>query len=283
MLQTGTIVAGYRIDGLLGQGGMATVYRATQLSLDRVVALKLLAAELSDDPSFRARFKREGQLQAGLDHQNIVPVYEAGESEHGLFLAMRLIPGATLKQLILGRELDTRRALRLLMQVGLALDAAHDRGLIHRDVKPQNILIDRDDHVYLADFGLTKPQDDTARLTGTGQFLGTIDYVAPEQIQGLQATGASDCYALAAVLYECLTGQIPFEAPNEAAALHAHVVKPPPRVTDVRPDLPVALDDVIAAGMAKDPADRPPTARAVLTEMLRALGRPVPARLVAAG
>ncbi|HEV2981436.1 MAG TPA: serine/threonine-protein kinase [Solirubrobacteraceae bacterium] len=271
MLQTGTIVAGYRVDGLLGQGGMAIVYRATQLSLDRVVALKLLAAELSDDPSFRARFKREGQLQAGLDHQHIVPVYEAGDSEHGLFLAMRLIPGATLKQLILGGDLNPRRTLRLLMQVALALDTAHAKGLIHRDVKPQNILIDRDDHVYLADFGLTKSQDDTAGLTGTGQFLGTIDYVSPEQIQGLPATAASDCYALTAVLYECLTGEVPFVAPNEAAALHAHVVKPPPRVTDVRPELPAALDDVIAAGMAKDPTARPsPT-----SELIRSAARAV--------
>jgi Protein kinase domain len=271
LLQPGTIVAGYRIDGLLGEGGMAVVYRATQLSLERVVALKLLAAELSDDPSFRARFKREGQLQAGLDHQHIVAVYEAGESEHGLFLAMRLIPGATLKQLILGRELDPRRTLRLLTQVAQALDAAHEKSLIHRDVKPQNILIDRGDHVYLADFGLTKAMDDTAGLTGTGQFLGTIDYVAPEQIQGLQATGASDCYALTAVLYECLTGQVPYLEPNEAAVLHAHVVKPPPRVTDLRPELPAALDEVIAAGMAKDPTARPSPASELVRSAARAL------------
>ena len=271
MLQTGTIVAGYRIDGLLGEGGMAIVYRATQLSLDRVVALKLLASELSDDPSFRARFRREGQLQAGLDHQNIVPVYEAGESEHGLFLAMRLVPGATLKQLILGGELEPRRALRLLMQVARALDAAHEKALIHRDVKPQNILIDPGDHVYLADFGLTKPLDDTARLTGTGQFLGTIDYVAPEQIQGLQASRASDCYALTAVLYECLTGEVPYTEPNEAAVLHAHVAKPPPRVTEGHPELPAALDEVIAAGMAKDPDARPPSATELIRSAARAL------------
>jgi hypothetical protein len=286
LLQTGTIVAGYRIDGLLGEGGMAIVYRATQLSLDRVVALKLLASEVSDDPHFRARFRREGQLQAGLDHQNIVPVYEAGESEHGLFLAMRLIPGATLKQLILSRELDLRRTLRLLMQVARALDAAHEKALIHRDVKPQNILIDRGDHAYLADFGLTKPQDDTASLTGTGQFLGTIDYVAPEQIQGLQATVATDCYSLTAVLYECLTGQVPFVAPNEAAALHAHVVKPPPRVTDVRPELPAALDDVVASGMAKDPDARPSSASELITSAAHAIapgsleGAPAPATVL---
>jgi tRNA A-37 threonylcarbamoyl transferase component Bud32 len=265
LLQTGTIVAGYSIDGLLGQGGMATVYSATQLSLNRVVALKLMAPELGDDASFRARFKREGQLQAALDHQHIVPVYEAGEAEQGLFLAMRLIAGPTLKELILARQLDARRSVRLLTQAAQALDAAHRAGLIHRDVKPQNILVDRDEHVYLADFGLTKPLDDTARLTGTGQFLGTIDYIAPEQIQSEAATAASDCYSLTAVLYECLVGQVPFPESNEAAVLHAHVVRPPPRPSEVRPELPGALDDVIARGMAKDPAARPTSA----TELLR--------------
>jgi serine/threonine protein kinase len=217
LLQAGTTVAGYRVDGLLGEGGMALVYRATQLSLNRVVALKVISAELGEDPSFRARFKREGQLQAALDHQHIVPVYEAGESEHGLFLAMRLIAGPTLKELILGRQLDPRRSVRLLAQVAQALDFAHDAGLIHRDIKPQNILIDRDDHVYLADFGLTKQLDDTARLTGTGQFLGTIDYIAPEQVQSEPASAASDCYSLAAVLYECLVGQVPFNEANDRA------------------------------------------------------------------
>src|ERR1700730_12954719 len=159
------MVGGERGDGLLGEGGMGTVYRATQLSLNRVVALKLLAGELSDDPGFRARFQREGQLQAGLDHQHIVTVYEAGQSDHGLFLAMRLIAGPTLKDLILDGQLDSRRALRVLAQVAQALDAAHDAGLIHRDIKPQNILVDKGDHVFLADFGLIKAPDDAASLT----------------------------------------------------------------------------------------------------------------------
>jgi Protein kinase domain len=277
LLQTGTIVAGYSIDGLLGEGGMATVYRATQLSLNRVVALKLIATELGDDASFRARFKREGQLQAALDHQHIVPVYEAGESAHGLFLAMRLIAGPTLKELILARQVDSRRTVRLLAQVAQALDAAHGAGLIHRDIKPQNILIDRDDHAYLADFGLTKPLDDTARLTGTGQFLGTIDYVAPEQIQSEPATAASDCYSLTAVLYECLTGQVPFPEANEAAVLHAHVVRPPPQPSAVRPELPAAIDEVIGTGMAKDPSARPASATELLRLATRALAAGSPA------
>jgi Protein kinase domain len=269
VLDAGTIVAGYRVDGVLGQGGMAVVYRATQLSLNRTVALKLLAGELSDDPSFRERFRREGQLQAALDHMHIVPVYEAGETEFGLFLAMRLITGSTLKELILTNALTPRRTLRILAQVAQALDSAHDAGLIHRDVKPQNILIGQGDQVYLADFGLIKSHDEAA-LTSPGQFMGTIDYVAPEQIQGEPASAASDCYALTAVMYECLSGRVPFPHDAEAAVLHDHIVTPPPRLSEVRPDLSPALDDVIAAGMAKNPALRPPA-----SELIKAAARAV--------
>lgn len=271
MPQRGTIVAGYRIDGVLGEGGAAVVYRATQLSLNRVVALKLLNTELSSDAGFRARFQREGQLQAALEHEHIVTVYEAGETEHGLFLAMRLIPGPTLKQLILERRLDPSRSLRLLGQVAEALDKAHEAGLIHRDVKPQNILIGPDDHAYLADFGLIKGPEDAPRLTGTGQFMGTIDYVAPEQIQGEPATAASDCYALAGVLFECLTGEVAFDRPTDAATLHAHMVEPPPRVSEWRPDLPDEIDDVIARAMAKDPGARPSSATELIREAAKAL------------
>ena len=249
---------------------MGAVYQATQLSLNRVVALKLLATNLGDDPGFRARFEREGQVQAALDHDHIVPVYEAGQSEYGLFLAMRLIPGPTLKHLILDGELDPRRSVRLLAQVANALDAAHRAGLIHRDIKPQNILIGDRDHAYLADFGLIKAPDE-ARLTGTGQFIGTIDYVAPEQIQGDPATPASDIYALTGVLYECLTGEVPYPKPSEAATLHAHVMSPPPVLSERRPDLPPALDGVIAQGMAKDPWARPSQAAELIQAASRAL------------
>jgi serine/threonine-protein kinase len=249
---------------------MGAVYQATQLSLNRVVALKLLAPNLSEDPGFRARFEREGQVQAALDHEHIVSVYEAGQSEYGLFLAMRLIAGPTLKQLIFDGSLDPRRSVRLLAQVAHALDAAHEAGLIHRDIKPQNILIGRGDHAYLADFGLIKAPDE-ARLTGTGQFIGTIDYVAPEQIQAEPATPASDIYALTGVLYECLTGEVPFPKPSEAATLHAHVMQPPPKLSERRPDLPPALDGVIAAGMAKDPWSRPSRAAELIQSASRAL------------
>jgi serine/threonine-protein kinase len=255
---------------------MGTVYEATQLSLHRVVALKVLAANLGDDPGFRARFEREGHVQAALDHEHIVSVYEAGQSEYGLFLAMRLIRGPTLKQLILDRSLDPRRSVRLLAQVAHALDVAHQAGLIHRDIKPQNILIGKGDHAYLADFGLIKAPDE-ARLTGTGQFIGTIDYVAPEQIQGEPATPASDVYALTSVLYECLTGEVPFPKPSEAAVLHAHVMQPPPTVSERRPDLPAALDGVIAQGMAKDPWSRPSLAAELIQAASRALSSTPPA------
>jgi serine/threonine protein kinase len=275
VLQGGTIVAGYRVDNVLGEGGMSVVYRATQLSLNRVVALKVLSPQLSADLGFRTRFRREGQLQAALDHDHIVPVYEAGECEHGLFLAMRLIGGPTLKELILTHQLDPRRSIRLLAQVARALDVAHENGLIHRDIKPQNILIDTADHAYLADFGLLKSVDEV-RLTSTGQFIGTIDYVAPEQIQGEPATGASDSYSLAGVLYECLTGEVPFPKPNEAATLHAHLIHPPPSVSEHRPDLPAALDEVISRGMAKDPQARPATATKLITEAARALATASP-------
>jgi serine/threonine protein kinase len=249
---------------------MAAVYQATQLSLHRVVALKLLAPSLSDDAGFRARFEREGQVQAALDDDHIVSVYEAGQSEYGLFLAMRLIRGPTLKQLILDGSLDPRRSVRLLAQIAHALDTAHRAGLIHRDIKPQNILIGKGDHAYLADFGLIKAPDE-ARLTGTGQFIGTIDYVAPEQIQAEPATAASDIYSLAGVLYECLTGEVPFPKPSEAATLHAHVMNPPPKVTERRPDLPPALDGVIAQAMAKDPWSRPSQAAELIQAASRAL------------
>lgn len=275
--------AGYRIDGQLGEGGMGTVYRATQLSLERVVALKVLTVELSSDAGFRERFRREGLQQAALDHPHIVTVYEAGETENRLFLAMRMVEGPTLKDLIQRRELDDRRALRLLTQVAEALDAAHERGLIHRDVKPQNVLVGAGDHAYLADFGLTKAHDD-AGMTETGQFVGTIDYISPEQARGDHATARSDVYALTAVLYECLTGEVPFVRATEERALLAHLSEPPPRASEARSDLPSAMDDVIAAGMAKDPAERPASAGELMLQARRALsaagqapGAPAPA------
>ena len=270
------MVAGYRVDGILGEGGMGIVYRATQVSLNRTIALKVLATDISDDPAFRERFRREGLLQAAIDHPHIVTVYEAGETEHGLFLAMRLVRGATLKDMILARELDAGRSTRILGMVADALATAHDVGLTHRDVKPQNILIGARDHAYLADFGLTKAPDETG-LTDTGQFVGTIDYVSPEQIRGEGASARSDIYSLTGVLYECITGAIPFSKPTESAVVYAHIAEPPPKVTEKRPDLPPALDDVIAKGMAKDPEARYASPRELMDAAEQAFGQPAQA------
>ncbi len=271
VLKKGMVVANYRIDGTLGRGGMGVVYEATQLSLNRTVALKILAAHLSDDPGFQERFRREGQLQAALNHPHIVTVFEAGESGHGLFLAMALVRGPNLKDLILSRALDARRSLGILGPVADALDTAHDASLIHRDIKPHNILVDQRDRPYLVDFGLTKGEGE-ASVTVTGQFVGTLDYISPEQIRGKPASSRSDVYALAAVLYECLTGVLPFPRDSEAAVLYAHLADPPPQVTKQRPDLPPALDHLFEKAMAKDPADRPSTATELLREAERALG-----------
>jgi hypothetical protein len=270
LLETGTMVGGYRVDDLLGEGGMGAVYRATQLSLDRVVALKVLTGELSDDPGFRERFRREGQRQAAIDHPHIVSVYEAGETDQVLFLAMRLVEGPTLKALLLARDIDHWRCLQILTQVADALDAAHAEGLIHRDVKPQNILIGARDHAYLADFGLTKGSDEDVLLTEPGHFVGTIDYISPEQARGEGATARSDVYSLCCVLHECLTGEVPFSRPTEPSVLLAHLTEPPPTVSDGHPELPVAIDAVIARGMAKDPDDRYPSAGELILDARRA-------------
>jgi hypothetical protein len=264
-LEKGTTLAGYRIEGILGQGGMGVVYEATQLSLNRTVALKILAPHLSDDVLFRERFRREGEIQAGIDHAHIVTVHEAGETDHGFFIAMRLIRGPNLKNMIVARELDPARTLSILGPIAEALDTAHEAGLIHRDVKPQNILVAGRDQGFLADFGLTKAPGDES-LTKTGQFVGTFDYISPEQIKGERATAKSDVYALAAVLYECFTGVVPYPKESDAATLYAHVSDAPPKVTEQRPELPEGLDEVIATGMAKDPAGRYASASELLRE-----------------
>jgi hypothetical protein len=279
LIPSGRTIAGYRIDGVLGSGGMGTVYRATQLSLGREVALKVLAPFLSEDAGFRERFRREAMLQAALEHPNIVPVYEAGESEEGLYLALRLVPGTDLKALIANRPLDPERVLRLLEEAAAGLDAAHEAGLIHRDVKPQNILVGEDDHASLADFGLTKGAGDRG-LTLTGLYLGSLDYVAPEQVRGEPFGTAGDVYAFACVLYEALTGEVPFPHETEAALLYAHVNAPPPRPSARNPALPEALDAVVARGLAKQPGDRYRSAGELVRDARRAftLGAAVPAR-----
>ncbi|MEO8686784.1 MAG: serine/threonine-protein kinase [Solirubrobacteraceae bacterium] len=271
MLPRGARVAGYEVEGVLGRGGMGVVYEAREPSAGRTVALKVFAATNGIDPSFRKRFQREGRIQATIDHPNIATVFEAGEADESLFIAMRLVRGTNLKELTIAGGLEAERALRILTAVADALDAAHEAGLTHRDVKPQNILVGEDDRAYLADFGLTKGVGDTA-LTRAGEFVGTIDYCAPEQILGQPATAAADVYSLGAVLYECLTGTVPFPRHADPAVMYAHLAEPPPLVTDERPDLPPALDDVIGRAMAKDPQERHATAGELMRGARRAIG-----------
>jgi Protein kinase domain len=267
----GTELAGYRIESLLGRGGMSVVYLAEDLRLKRKAALKILAPELAMDASFRERFIAESELAASLDHPNVIPIFEAGEADGSLFIAMRYVKSTDLKALI-RREgrLDPERALSIVGQTASALDAAHAMGLVHRDVKPANILVAEGqgpggtDHVYLADFGLTKRSRQRTGITRTGQFVGTVDYVAPEQIEGKEIDGRTDEYAMACVLYECLVGDSPYPKDDETAVLIAHLMDPVPSIRAVRPDLPAAFDEVLRAGMAKRKEARFPDCTALV-------------------
>jgi hypothetical protein len=269
-LAEGTLVGPYRLRRLLGRGGMAVVYEAAHESTGRVVALKLVAPDLTD-PGFVERFHREGRMQAALEHPHVLTVYEAGTSEHGPYLAMQLVDGTTLAGLIEDGALSADRALHLLGQVADALDAAHAAGLVHRDVKPRNVLVGAGDHAYLADFGLTRTSDADG-ATATGHFMGTLAYVAPEVVRGDPAGPAADRYGLAAVLFECLTATPVFPRPTQAAVLYAHTHSPPPRASGRRDGIPPAVDEVLIAGLAKDPADRPKRAVELVSRVRAALG-----------
>jgi serine/threonine-protein kinase len=265
-LASGQGFAGYRIEGIAGQGGMSVVYRATQISLDRPVALKVIAPELAADEGFRARFQRESRVLASIDHPNVIPVYEAGEAEGRLFIAMRWVDGTDLRALLTAENgLDWVRAALIVAQVAEALDAAHGRGLVHRDVKPANILIERRrgaEHAYLTDFGIARTPD-SETLTRTGQWVGTLDYAAPEQIQGGRADARSDVYSLGCVLYQALTGSVPYPRDSDPAKLWAHIKDPPPVARKLRPQLSPEMDAVIARAMAKRPDRRFATAGAL--------------------
>ena len=260
--RVGTELAGYRIESLLGVGGMSVVYLAEDLRLRRRVALKLLAAGLAEDESFRDRFLRESELAASIDHPNIVPIYEAGATEDILFIAMRYVQGRDLNERLRRGPLDPAEAIGIVAQVASALDAAHARGLVHRDVKPSNVLLDTgarpdgSDHVYLADFGLTKRVSGETGVGDDGHLLGTIDYVAPEQVAGEEIDGRADVYSLGCVLYECLVGQPPFGRDSDVAVVFAHLEADPPAPSAQRPELSPALDAVIARALAKKPEQR---------------------------
>ena len=271
--------AGYRVRAVLGRGGMSVVYQAENLRLGSLIALKVLAPELAADDVFRTRFLEESRIAASLNHPNVIPIYDMGSSEGLLYIAMRYVSGTDLRQMIKKRgRLIPETALFLLGQAARALDAAHHRGLVHRDVKPGNLLIERGsdeadpDHVYLADFGITKHAMSRSGLTSTGQFLGTINYVAPEQIRGMLVTGLADQYSLGCVLYECLTGRVPFEKDLDAAIIWAHVEETPTRPTVLRPELPPEVDEVFARVLAKRPDERYQSCREFVEAARMALG-----------
>jgi YVTN family beta-propeller protein len=278
----GTRLAGYRIQALLGRGGMGVVYLAEQTRPTRLVALKLLLDPAVGSGAFRERFLRESELAAAIDHPNVLPVYDAGETDGVLWIAMRYVEGIDLGALLEQQgPLAPERALAIIGQVAGALDAAHARGLVHRDVKPGNVLLAVEEgavgHAYLADFGLTRRIGGARGLTVSGQVLGTIDYVAPEQVQGGPVDGRADQYALGCVLFECLTGVVPFRRDSELAVLWAHVHDPPPRVGEHRPDLPAALEEVVDRALAKAPDDRHPSCGALAASAQAALAAPAPA------
>jgi serine/threonine protein kinase len=253
---TGQHFGAYRLEAQIGRGGMGIVYRAVHEHLGRTVALKLLTPELAAAEGFRGRFMRESRLAASLDHPSVVTVYDAGDVNGTLYIAMRFIDGTDLAGLLASAGiLAPDRAIALLGQVAAGLDAAHAAGLVHRDVKPANVLIEGQ-RAYLTDFGLTKPVASATAITTAGQFLGTVAYVAPEQIAGRDVDGRADVYALGCVLFECLTSTRPFIRDNDVAVLYAHLSEAPPRPTEVRAGLPAALDPVVTRALAKEPAER---------------------------
>ncbi|MFJ4537047.1 serine/threonine-protein kinase [Streptomyces tibetensis] len=270
----GQQIAGYRIEEEIGRGGMAVVYRARDLRLERTVALKLLAPELARNDTFRRRFTHESRAAAAIDHPHIVPVFEAGETDGVLYIAMRYVPGSDLRH-VLDREgpMPPATALRVAAQVASALDAAHDHGLVHRDVKPGNILVargtdsDHPEHVYLTDFGLTKKSLSLTGFTTVGQFVGTLDYVAPEQISGKPVDARCDVYGFACVVFETLAGHPPFLRDDDMALLWAHQYDEPPTLTEDRPDLDPRVDPVFAQALAKSPDDRYPSCLAFVAAL----------------
>jgi serine/threonine-protein kinase len=274
-LEPGAIFAGYRIEGVLDRGGMGVVYRASDPDLDRSIALKIIAPEHTQNPTAVARFKSEARLAASLEHPNIVPIHRGGEHEGVLYLAMRLVPGTNLRQIIDRGPLELPRVARIVSEVADALDTAHAAGLVHRDVKPANILLGGEnhyEHAYLTDFGLTKRLGSAGDLTRTGGWVGTPDYVAPEQIQGHNVDGRADIYSLGCVVYEMLTGHVAYPKDSHMAKLWAHVTDPPPLPRRDRPDLVESFDAVVARATAKEPGDRYQSAGELAAALRAAVG-----------
>ncbi len=274
-IAVGSVFAGHRIDGIAGRGGMGVVYVATDLTLERRVALKLIAGSVASDEEFRTRFERECRIAASIEHPHVVPVFHAGREGERLYVTMRYIEGSDLRALLAEElRLEPARAVALVAQVADALDEAHRRGLVHRDVKPGNILIGSDhagDHVYLTDFGVTKQRAAGPDLTRTGMAVGTADYMAPEQARGGAVDGRADVYSLGCVLFRALTGEVVFDRDSDLDKLWAHVHEPPPPLLEVRPELPAALGVAVARALAKEPGQRPETAGELAREARAAL------------
>jgi hypothetical protein len=263
-LSAGDLFAGYRIERRLGRGGMGVIYLATEPGLERPVALKLIAPEAAADDVFARRFAEESRIAASIEHPNVVPIYAAGEEDGVAWIAMRFVSGSDL-QLRIARtgRLEPGRAVDLVAQVGNGLDAIHAAGLVHRDVKPANVLLSGDpgaEHAYITDFGVARNVATQSGLTQTGRFVGTLDYVAPEQISGEPVDARVDVYALGCLLFKLLTGEVPFPREGEAARLYAHLHDPPPAPSLYEPSVPMALDDVVIRAMSKSPDDRFPSA-----------------------
>src|SRR5246127_2786052 len=252
----GTPFGRYRLIELLGRGGMGEVWRAHDTAANnRTVAIKLLPPHLAADDTFAKRFRREADAAARLNNPHIIPIHNYGEIDGRLYVDMRLIEGRDLQTVLAEGPMEPSRVVRIIEQVALALHAAHKVGLLHRDVKPSNILLDENDFAYLIDFGIARAADET-RLTGTGSIIGSWPYMSPERLRAGQVDARSDIYALACVLYECLNGNTPYPGENFEQQITAHLIEPPPRPSSTDPNMPVALDSVIATGMAKNPDQR---------------------------
>jgi hypothetical protein len=263
-LSAGDEFAGYRIEQSLGRGGMGVLYLAIEPGLDRRVALKLIAPEAASDQVFAQRFAEESKIAASIEHPNVVPIYAAGEEDGIPFIAMRYVSGSDLgRRLTREGRIDPLAAAGLIAQVGNGLDAIHAAGLVHRDVKPANVLLGDtggEDHAYITDFGVARNVATESGLTQTGRFVGTLDYVAPEQISGDTVDARADVYALGCLLFKLLTGEVPFPRDGEAARLYAHLNDPPPAPSLHATTVPMALDDVVIRAMSKEPGDRYPSA-----------------------
>lgn len=274
---TGRRLGHYRIDGVLGKGGMSVMYRATDIRLGRKVALKVIAEHLTEDPEFRERFVDEARNTSAIDHANVVPLYDFGEVDGLLYIAMRLVDGADLATLIKDGPLTPERAIALLSQVAEALDNLHERGLVHLDVKPANVLVtsreSTAEHIYVADFGLTR-RGATGHRTRGGDFLGSPTYAAPEHLRGEPVDARTDAYSLACVLFACLSGRPPFQGPVPEV-IQGHLNRDVPALTDYVQGLPPGIDDVIRRGMAKRPTERYATCRELIAAAKQALSQPV--------